>query len=127
MFNLLDHGPRHRIGTKLEQDGTLVVKTVVQDSDVQASTAALRQAEAIRTGDPAPLAPDGAEAIYAFQIEPTLWARFKREHPDIYEGIMSRDQITRERACATLAAMRPQWVACAPKVAPIRQREAVAA
>jgi hypothetical protein len=124
MFNLLDQSPRHQIGTKLDEDGTLVVKTVVNDDDVEASTRALRQVEAMRTGDPAPLAPDGAESIYAFQIEPTLWARFKREHPDIYQGLHARDQITRERACATLAAMRPQWVTCAPKVVPIRLREA---
>jgi hypothetical protein len=124
MFNLLDQSPRHQVGTKLDNDGTLVVKTVVNDDDVLESTRALRQAEAMRTGDRAPLAPDGAESIYAFQIEPTLWARFKREHPDIYHGLHARDQITRERACARLAAMRPQWVTCAPKVVPMRSYDA---
>ena len=124
MFNLIDQGFRHQIGSALEP-GRVVIKTVINDDDVIESTRALRQAAAIRTGDRTPLAPDGAEAIYAFQIEPTLWSRFKRQHPDIYAGLTSREQVLRERAAATLAAMRPQWVTCAPTVRPLTKMVAL--
>lgn len=117
-FNLLDQGFRHQIGTKME-DNRLLVKTVVEDRDVRESTRALRQAEAIRTNDKALLAPDGARYVYGFQIEPNLWKKFKKDHPDIYADLKGRDAIRRERAAAFIARNYPSWVTFAPQVKPV--------
>jgi hypothetical protein len=117
-FNLLDRGHRHQIGTKLEDD-KLLVKTVVEDQDVLANTRALRQAEAIRTGDKAIIAPDGAEMVYGFQIEPNLWKKFKKDRPDIYQDLTSGSHIRREKAAAKIAQLHPEWILFAPQAKPV--------
>ena len=124
-FNLIDQGFRHQIGTKYE-DGRLLVKTVVEDQDVLESTRALRQAEAIRTNDKAPLAPDGARYVYGFQVEPNLWKKFRKDHPDIYAALKGKDAIPRERAAAFIAEKHPAWVLFAPQVRPVTRYSMVA-
>lgn len=117
-FNLIDQGSRHQIGTKYE-DNQLLVKTVVEDQDVRDSTQRLRSAEAIRTGDKTKLGPDGSEYVYGFQVEPHLWKRFRKEHPDIYAALKGKDAIPRERAAAFIAKTHPEWTLFSPLVKPV--------
>jgi hypothetical protein len=120
-FRLLDQGPHHQVGTKVE-DGRLLVKTVVEDRAVLANNQALRQAEAIRTGDPTRIGPDGSEYIYGFQVEPNLWKKWKREHPDTYRDLTGKDAYRRERAAAYLARTQPAWCLFAPQVQPTSEK-----
>jgi hypothetical protein len=120
-FSILDQGPRHRIGTKLE-DNRLLVKTVVEDRDVLANNQALRQAEAIRTGDPTRIGPDGSEYVYGFQVEPNLWKKWKKDNPDTYRDLTGKDAYRRERAAAFLARTQPSWCLFQPQVKPTPEK-----
>lgn len=119
MWNILDRGPRHIVRTKQETD-RLLVQTVVEDRDALENTQAHRLNGTIQTGDKAPIHPDGAEFIYFFQIDPIVWAHFKRTMPNVYAALMGKDQVPRERAAAFIAKRHPEWVVCAPKVVPLR-------
>jgi len=112
MYKLIDQSPSHQKGYLLD-DGRMVVKTVSFDDACIANTRAHRQNESVRTGDK--FAPhDGARIIYHFQAEQSSWDVFKRTRPDLHDGIHSPDQIIRERAAATVAALHPEWVVAAP-------------
>lgn len=118
-WNLIDQGPLHR-DECLVEDRCLLVRQVARDDDCIRSAAALRQAEAIRTGDKARLiAPDGAEVVYGFQVHPVSWRRFKQTHKALVDDLFSNVQITRERAAAQVARLHPEWVTCAPQVRPL--------
>jgi hypothetical protein len=119
-FRILDQGPQHQVGTKME-DGRLLVKTVVHDEAVLANNHALRQSEAIRTGDPTRIGPDGAEYVYGFQVEPHLWKKWKKDNPETYRDLTGGNAYRRERAAAYLARTQPQWTLFAPKVTPVNR------
>lgn len=119
MWNILDRGPRHIVRTKQEED-RLLVQTVVDDQAVQENNQAHRLNGTIQTGDRAPFHPDGAEFIYHFQVDPIVWAHFKRTMPNVYAALMGTDQVLRERAAASIAKRFPSWVVCSPKVVPLR-------
>ena len=113
MFNLIDQSQTHQKGVLLQDSGQVVVKTVSFDADCIENTKAHRQNESTRTGDKF-LLHDSAPIIYHFQAEQSSWDLFKRQRPDLYASLTSLDQITREKAAATIAALHPEWVAAAP-------------
>jgi hypothetical protein len=118
-WNLIDSGPLDRAECRLE-DRYLLVRETAKDDACLHSTAALRQAEAIRTGDKARLiAPDGAAVVYGFQVHPVAWRRFKQTHKALIADLFSTTQIIRERAAAQVARLHPEWVTCAPQVRPL--------
>lgn len=123
MWNILDRGLRHLVRTKQEPD-RLLVQRITDDSDILENNARHRLDGTIQTGDRAPFHPDGAEFIYHFQVEPTVWAHFKRTMPNVYAALMGTDQVLRERAAASIAKRHPAWVVCAPKVVPLRGNHA---
>jgi len=114
MWNLIDRGWNHEVLSKVE-DQRLLVQHRVNDSSIRSKTQALRQSEVLRTGDKARLAPDGARYVYGFQVEPNLWRKFCRDHPDVYADLKGRDAIPRERAAAFIARHHPEWVLFSPR------------
>ena len=118
-WNAIDRGPLDAVACKVE-DSRLLLRRVAFDGPCLESTKALRQAEAIKTGDKARLiAPDGAEVVYGFQVHPMSWAQFKRDQPGLIADLFCKTQIRRERAAAAIARLHPEWVTCAPSVRPL--------
>ena len=112
----LHHSPTVHVGTKLESDGTFLVRTEVDDSHIVDKTTEVRNSELILPGKrEAPVHPQGAKIIWWFQAHPVLWARHKKRYPGIHKDLHSHNQVDRERAAAAIARQHPEWVCTAPK------------
>jgi hypothetical protein len=115
-MTLLHDQPDFQTRLKLEADGTLVSKTLLNDHHIMESNQQHRNERVIVPGrNEAPLHPSGAKIIWWFQVHPVAWAEHKRNFPEIHADLHSGNQIRRERAAAKIAREHPRWVACAPR------------
>jgi hypothetical protein len=96
------------------RDGKLVVETMEVDDHVLELNQKLRDAEAVRRGDPAAFQPRGAEHAYVMQVPPDQWSRWCRQNPDRYHRLMRGTQAERLSEAARLQRERPRWFVQAP-------------
>ena len=113
---IVEKDPMQVVKRKVE-DGRLYIETTSLLSDgVNESNQKLRSARAIERGSAAPFHPDGAEVIYLMQAPEVDWRWWRRQNPDQYREIHSKDRIIRERAVAKLRAEKPHWFVEVPRV-----------
>lgn len=90
-------------------DDQYTVHTEIQDDAALERNKRIRLEDLVKQGKPMPLH-DGAPIEFAYSIPNEHWAFFKRDHPDIVEGIRSKDHETRRKACRELSILHPEWV-----------------
>lgn len=52
---------------------------------------------------------ESVECIMAFRVHPDLWARFRRDEPQLVCDLESSHEPTRLKAAAKLRMMHPEW------------------
>lgn len=102
--------PAPNVGQRiLRQDQHLVVQTIHHDDANLERNKQLRNAGYI---DKAKLGlHDNEDIRMMISCPDTLqWSMFKRKYPDIYKGLLSRDEQARMKACRQLQILHPEWV-----------------
>ena len=107
-------GPLSLKKTKVE-DGTVYVQTMEEVEKVFELNRKLREAEAIRRGDPAPFQPSGVEHAYVLQVPERQWSRWIRNNPDRYQRLTKGSQSERMGEAARLQREHPGWFVQAPR------------
>jgi len=107
MTDVIDQGPRSQTSVKL--DGKrLFVHTLVHDDPILEAN---RRIANERVLERAKMPLHENEDLRAhIQVDPDLWAIFKRKNPDVYRLICSRDEGERMRGVRQLHILHPAWV-----------------
>lgn len=108
--DLLKGAPAPNVGQRIvRQDSLLVAKTIHYDDANLERNKQLRNSGFI---DKAKLnLHDDADLRMVISCPDTLqWTRFKKKYPDIYKGLLSRDEEARMKACRQLQILHPAWV-----------------
>ena len=116
---VLSESPYHRTEyarDEHDESGIVHSKKTFYDDEIAERNAANRTKGTVKTGDDSPIH-RGSKVVYFFKVNPMQWADFKRRHPDVAEGLHSKDRFVREKACADIKDMHPEWVIAAPRAA----------
>ena len=107
MTDIIETGLRHTKRAVL--DGKrLYVHTLVHDDPIIELNKKIALERALeRTKMPFH---DNADVRAHIQVDPELWARFKREHPDVYKLMNSTSEDDRMRGVRKLHILHPEWV-----------------
>lgn len=90
-----------------DESGRYVFQTQIYNDDILARNKRKRLEGVITKGRKNKVIPGGAR--FAFNMTSEEWAIFKRDYPDIIEGLKSRDDSIRMQAGQRMQLLKPEW------------------
>lgn len=90
-----------------DKSGRYVFETKIYNDDVIEKNKRLRLESMIPVGRETPVIDGGIR--FSFSMTPEEWGFFKRDYPDIVEGLRSRDDSIRNSSALRIKILHPEW------------------
>lgn len=92
-----------------DESGKYTVHTVIHDDAILERNKRIRLESLLTTRSKLNLH-ENERIDYAFSIPQESWTFFKRDFPDIANGLHSKDEAIRYKSARELAILHPEWV-----------------